>query len=257
MSYHFGAHVPWSQIDTYLNKVIELGLAPEFAIKGPELDILDDLQLQRVADTLKSADIRPSLHAPFFDLNPGALDPLVREVTATRLCQALDVAQRLNSRLMVIHPGVDKWRYPNLEQSWCEHAKNFFEPLSRRAEAIDCRLALENIYEETPDVLVELVDDLDSKWFGHCFDIGHWHLFGKRPIAEWFDAIGPKLVHLHLHDNHGRSDEHLPVGSGTIDFRPLVSGLAPLAEQPSITLEAHSLEHLTQSLSVSRSLLTV
>lgn len=243
-----GAHIPWAQIDATLELVLDLGLTPEIAIKGPELDTLDASLLDHVRQMLEKAEIRPTLHAPFFDLNPGALDPLIRQATYQRLSQALAVAGQLNAHLMVIHPGVDKWRYPNLDQVWLALAKDFFPPLIEQAEICDCRLSIENIYEETPGTLTQLVEGLDSKWFGHCFDAGHWHLFGRRPMVEWLEAIGSKLFHLHLHDNHGRADEHLPMGAGTIDFSPLQHKLRNMSPLPSMTLEAHSLEHLRQSL---------
>jgi sugar phosphate isomerase/epimerase len=251
-----GAHVPWAQIDNYLSTILALGLAPEVAIKGPELDNIDQKLLDKVADLLCSANIRPTVHAPFFDLNPGALDPLIREATRTRLCQSIDIAARINARLMVIHPGVDKWRYPNLDQTWLGHAKDFFPLLIEQAAESDCKLAMENIYEETPDTLIQLVDSLDSEWFGHCFDVGHWHLFGKCPMAEWLEAIDQKLMHLHLHDNHGRADEHLPVGDGTIDFQPMQQHLQKKLEIPSFTLEAHTPEHLKRSLQQTSRLFT-
>lgn len=250
-----GGHVPWSQIETYLKLVLDLGMTPEVAIKGPELDALDPSLVEWVAQTLATANVRPTLHAPFFDLNPGALDPLIRQVTHQRLAQTLTVAARLNAHLMVIHPGVDKWRYPNLEHVWKALAKDFFPPLIEQAAAGDCRLAVENIYEETPEILVQLVDEIDSEWLGHCFDAGHWQLFGKLSMKEWLDAIGPRLYHLHLHDNHGYADEHLPVGEGTIDFTPLQHHLRQSATLPSMTLEAHSAEHLQRSLQNVRALL--
>ena len=250
-----GGHIPWAQINNYLELVLDLDLAPEIAIKGPELDTLDEELLDQVAETLVAAQIRPTLHAPFFDLNPGALDPLIRQVTYQRLSQALTVAARLKAHLMVIHPGFDKWRYPNLDQAWLALAKEFFPPLLEQAAACDCRLAIENIYEGTPETLVQLVDGINSQWLGHCFDAGHWHLFGKQTMEEWLDAIGPRLFHLHLHDNHGNADEHLPVGEGNIDFTPLQLKLRELSSHPSITLEAHSSEHLTRSLQQVQALL--
>lgn len=253
--FRLGAHVPWAQIETYLQLVLDLGMTPEFAIKGPELDTLDQALLNRVAETLAAAQIRPTLHSPFFDLNPGALDPLIRQVTYQRLSQTLSVAGQLNAHLIVIHPGVDKWRYPNLELIWKDLAKAFFPPLLAQAESCDCRLAMENIYEETPELLVQLVEEVGSDRFGHCFDAGHWHLFGKTPMTQWLKAIGPRLFHLHLHDNHGRADEHLPVGAGTIDFTPLQQHLGKQSRLPSMTLEAHSSEHLMQSLHEVRNLL--
>lgn len=245
---NLGAHLPWAQVSQHLDLLVALGLAPEIAVKGPELDTLDAGLVAQIAAKLRDAGLRPTVHAPFFDLNPGALDPLIRQATYRRLRQALLLAADLDAHLMVIHPGFDKWRYPNLEQTWLALAKEFFPPLVAQAAACGCRLALENIYEETPENLVRLVETLDSTWFGHCFDAGHWRLFGTWPMEKWLDAVGSRLVHLHLHDNHGCADEHLPLGEGTIDFSPLLLILPQLSPRPSITLEAHSPEHLHRSL---------
>ncbi len=117
-SLRFGAHIPWSQIESSLDRVLDLGLIPEIAIKGPEFDILDQASLRkRYSNPRRKTVYRPFVHAPFFDLNAGALDPLIRQVTQQSLFQALSFASQLNAHLMVIHPGVDKWRYPNLDQT--------------------------------------------------------------------------------------------------------------------------------------------
>lgn len=250
-----GAHIPWALIDTSLKRVLDLGLTPEIAFKGPELDTLNENLLEHVSQTLATAQVRPTVHAPFFDLNPGALDPLIRQVTHLRLNQSLSIAGRLNAHLMVIHPGVDKWRYPNLDHAWLALAKDFFPSLINQASSCRCRLAVENIYEETPDRLVQLVEGLNSEWFGHCFDAGHWHLFGKLAMGEWLEALRPRLFHLHLHDNHGQSDDHLPLGEGIIDFSPLKLYMEKTPVRPSITLEAHSPDHLNRSLQQLRVLL--
>lgn len=250
-----GGHIPWAQIDSYLDLVLELGLAPEIAIKGPDLDMIDPVILKHVKRKLAGAKVRPSVHAPFFDLNPGALDPLIRQASCKRLQQALSFAAGLNARLMVIHPGIDKWRYPNLDQAWRALARESLQPLVERAAGHGCRVAIENIYEEGPELLAQLVDEFDSEWFGHCFDAGHWQLFGRQPMAQWLDVIGSRLFHLHLHDNHGKADEHLPVGEGTIDFTPLQKKLEVMPHLPSMTLEAHSAEHLKRSLQHVKALL--
>ena len=254
MSIRFGAHIPWALVSTYLEQVLDLELVPELAIKGPELDNLEDQFVESIAKALSQAGVRPTVHAPFFDLNPGALDPMVRDVAFTRLGQALSFARRLGAHLMVIHPGVDKWRYPNLDKVWLANAEEFFPALIDQAIDSDCRLAIENIYEESPDNLVQLVNALASDHFGHCFDVGHWHLFGRRPMAEWLRSIGPRLFHLHFHDNHGRADEHLPVGAGTIDFSPLQAHLVSTQTFLSATLEAHTIDHLQLSLKKAQSL---
>jgi sugar phosphate isomerase/epimerase len=242
-----GAHLPWSSVSDGLELLFELELVPEIAVKGPQYDDLDQGQARGLARDFAARGIRPRIHAPFFDLNPGALDPLIRDATRLRFEQTLALAEQLGAAVVVIHPGVDKWRYPNLEQVWCDNAAELLAPLIERAARIDCRLALENIYEESPGNLVQLVNRLDSASFGHCFDIGHWQLFSRQPQDRWLDALGDKLIHLHLHDNHGRADEHLPPGAGCIDFKPLLKQIARLRQAPTITLEAHSKEHLRAS----------
>ncbi|PLX72516.1 MAG: hypothetical protein C0614_13830 [Desulfuromonas sp.] len=181
-SLRLGAHLPWSRKSEFLNQILVLGLAPEVAFKGPDLDILEPSELDDLGRIVADKGLRPTVHAPFFDLNPGALDPLIRTATHQRLSQTFDAAARINAKVMVVHPGFDRWRYPNLDEVWTANACDFFMPYLAQAEAYDCRLALENIYEETPATLVALVDHLSSDYFGHCFDIGHWHLFAKLSL---------------------------------------------------------------------------
>ncbi len=242
------AHLPWQRRAEFLPHILKLGLAPEIAFKGPDLDDLPAAGLNAIAGELAGCGRRPTVHAPFFDLSPGAMEPRVRQITLQRLTQALEAAGVLGAQLMVVHPGYDRWRYPNLAATWTTQAAETLTRLLPLAERLDCRLALENIYEDTPETLVNLVAAIDSPWFGHCFDIGHWQLFGRLPQIEWLAAIAPRLLHLHLHDNHGESDDHLPVSEGRIDFSPLLALLPKLPQPPSITLEAHAPDELQRSL---------
>ena len=110
------------------------------------------------------------------------------------------------------------------------------------------KIAVENIFETVPATLVALFQAFPQADFGHCFDVGHWQLFADTSLADWFAALGPRLLHLHLHDNHGAADDHLPVGEGVIDFAALFSLVRNLPRTPSMTLEAHDQEALQRSL---------
>ncbi len=242
-----GAHLPWSHREQYLDLILNLGLVPEIAFKAHDFDDLNPADLDCLAKQLRNSGHQPTVHAPFFDLNPGALDPLVRQASLQRLTQALAAADHLGAHLMVIHPGFDPWRYPDMEHLWVENALSFFHELLAVKSPGQCRLAIENIYEPVPDTLVSLVETLDSPRLGHCFDIGHWNMFGQASLTSWLDRISTRLFHLHLHDNHGDSDAHLPVGNGNIDFTALFAQLSVHSTQPSITLEAHSPADLVQS----------
>ena len=111
------------------------------------------------------------------------------------------------------------------------------------------RLAVENIFETRIDSLVQLITDLDHPLCGYCFDVGHWNLFAESTdMADWLDQIAVRLFHLHLHDNHGRTGQHLPLGAGAIDFAPLNAMLLRSEQPPTMTLEAHTSDNLYASL---------
>ena len=242
-------HVPWRQIDLWMAKLLERQLQPEIGFQGGDFDQLVPAKLERIALALHEADLAVTVHAPFMDLNPGALEPIVREATRQRLGQALEAADRLGARLMVIHPGYDHWHYDHNPQLWLDQALPFFRELLPAIERAKVRIGIENIFETSPETLAGLVSAIDHPRCGHCFDVGHWNLFAADSRMEtWLAALADKLYHLHLHDNFGRTDEHLPLGEGNIDFNPLNTFLARQPVLPTMTLEAHSSAHLERSL---------
>ena len=83
------------------------------------------------------------------------------------------------------------------------------------------------------DRLLELNEEL----FFHA-DIGHLNIFGRNP-AEYLSRYKDKLIHIHLHDNNGIDDLHLPMGSGNIDWDHLIGVLKSFYDG-SITLEIFS-----------------
>ncbi len=71
-------------------------------------------------------------------------------------------------------------------------------------------------------------------------DIGHCNLHNRKPI-EYIKHFKNKLEHIHLHDNNGWADLHLPMGTGNIDWDPLIKFLKSFYDK-TITLEIFSLD---------------
>jgi sugar phosphate isomerase/epimerase len=87
-------------------------------------------------------------------------------------------------------------------------------------------LALEVIPNNlaTPDALVAwLTSDLDLDRCGACLDVGHAHLTGGAPEAA--ETLGGYIITTHIHDNAGRSDDHLVPFDGTIDWTTTLSSV--------------------------------
>lgn len=69
-------------------------------------------------------------------------------------------------------------------------------------------------------------------------DIGHLHLWGRDPI-QYLKEFKDRVGHIHMHDNDGVSDLHLPIGVGKIDWEPLIRLLKSFYDG-TITLEIFS-----------------
>lgn len=248
MSDKLHVHIPYQQLDELLPMAVQRRLQPEIGFKGPDLDQLDPELIDRTSAKLVEAELAVTIHAPFFDLNPGAIEPYVFEATAIRFRQTIAAAARLGARTIVFHPGYEYWKYGGMDHLWLEASLEFWPAIIELAEEYELTLALENIFETHPGTLVELLDRIDSPRLGHCFDVGHWRLFSDTSLPDWFAALGRHIVHLHLHDNTGESDEHRPIGEGDINFDQLFSLINNLESPPTMTLEAHTPEDLERSL---------
>jgi sugar phosphate isomerase/epimerase len=241
--------IPYEQLASRLPDLLNRRLQPEVALRGEDLDRLDSQLLETSAAALARNGLTATVHAPFLDLNPGALEPLVFEATALRYRQALAAAALLKAKVVVLHPGYEYWKYGGRDELWLEASLTFWPPLLELADQYGLQLVLENVFETKPEPLVTLLNRLDSPTLGHCFDVGHWHLFSKVSLDDWFTALGPHLCHLHLHDNTGNGDDHLPVGEGDIDFDRLFHHIDTLPNAPSMTLEVTGEDALLRALS--------
>jgi sugar phosphate isomerase/epimerase len=241
-------HVPSALLGEHLEFILKRRINPEIAFSGDTLDTLDWGRLKEIAAILAENGIRTTMHAPFMDLSPGALDRLVREATRHRFRQVMDAAEILKPSVVVFHPGYDRWRFGGSRDRWLRYSAETFREVLERAVGIGCVAAVENIFEEEPATLLALLEALDSPSFRHCFDVGHWNLFSKLGMEEWFAELGDFIVEAHIHDNHGTDDDHRPLGEAGIDFPLFFRLMARHAPEAAWTIEAHSREAVERAL---------
>ena len=69
-------------------------------------------------------------------------------------------------------------------------------------------------------------------------DVGHAFIENRiKGVRDYLDAFGDRLAHVHMHDNHGKWDEHLPLGRGKIDVRKVVRLLKEFNYDRTVTFE--------------------
>ena len=238
-------HVPYDSIDKYLKFLREENLNVEIYFGARSFDRMTKAD---VFELKKKLDYTPrlSIHAPFMDLSPGAIDLKVREVTKKRFFETLDVAEILKPVSIVFHSGFDRWKYDSKIDIWLEGSLDTWHPINKRAADMGVRIAIENIFEDTPENLQVLAKEINSDNFGICFDTGHFNLFSKQTLMEWIEITKPHIKELHLHDNSRHADEHLAIGEGDFDFTTL---FRELQETDCVyTIEARNIEAVKKSL---------
>lgn len=241
-------NIPYRMLIENLEFILEKGLNPEIYFNGEALDNYREDDLRTIHSALQKRGLTTTIHAPFMDLSPGGVDAKVKKATIERLEQTLDVGAQFNPRLIVFHPGYNKWFFDNNVDLWLENSLSTWQGLLRKAELMRIHLAVENIFEEEPSSLHKLISSLNSPFFNFCFDTGHFHLFSTVTMEEWFISLGPFIKEVHLHDNKRKSDDHLPLGDGEIDFSLFFHLLKQYGVNPIYTIEPHKAEDLERSL---------
>ncbi|MDO8746124.1 MAG: sugar phosphate isomerase/epimerase family protein [Thermodesulfovibrionales bacterium] len=238
-------HIPYHKIEEHLSSIRQEKLNLELYI---ESNALDSISREDILQLKNQLDYSPSLtiHAPFMDLSPGAVDSKVRAVTMERFYHVLDIAKELKVKCVVFHSGYEKWKYALNIGLWLEQSLLTWKPLVKKAEEIGAKIAIENIFEDEPKNLRLLMGKMGTNSFGICFDSGHFNIFSKVSLEEWLEHLKPYIIELHLHDNNKTSDQHLPIGEGTFDFGKLFSAMK--GKDLIYTLEAHNPEDVKKSM---------
>ncbi len=241
--------------DHLLEYVSREGLKPEFYLSGEELDTLSESEIEGIGKRLREYDLLPiTIHAPFHDLNPGAVDPDVRNISLRKLRMALSLSRAIPVVGIVVHSGYSDWHYDFDVEKWLEKAVPSFSSLAEEGTILGTKIFVENIFERNPGSLLELKERVGSDNLFFCFDPGHGHLFSSLPLVEWIGALGDDIAEVHLHDNCGTRDEHLPLLEGGINFRGIIGELVQRKRDAIFTLEPHTFEHALRSVKNFRSL---
>jgi sugar phosphate isomerase/epimerase len=238
-------HVPYHRIEDYLHFIKENRINLEVYFSSQSLDTLKNSDVVRLREKL---DYNPSftVHAPFMDLSPGAVDSRARAVTMERFLHTLAIAEILKPKTVVFHSGYEKWKYALDIDLWLEKSLLTWKPLAAKAKDAGVKIAIENIFEDEPSNLRMLMEEVGSGNFGICFDTGHFNLFSRISLEDWLKQLKPYILELHLHDNHKSSDEHIAIGEGTFDFVTLFSTLRGM--DIIYTIEGHTLEDVMKSI---------
>ncbi len=220
-------------------------LAFEYPSSTPEQVMAKRKEL---VDVLSSGNMVRLAHTPtFVDISNFYVE--LREASITLTLKAMEVAYAVEAEVVVVHPG---FRFPLLPRGVA--IENTVEGLGRIlsvAEEYGLVLGVENL---PPGVLPgadhfsgvkdfkELLTQISSKNLRFTLDISHASLNLLSNPLNFIDEMYRWLVHVHVSDNLGLRDDHLPLGVGRVDYKTPLETLKKKGYSGTVTLEVFTPE---------------
>ena len=180
-----------------------------------------------------------------------------------RLCMEMArkdllAAKALGASVTVMHGVQTNVLGPNVSAEYMRdlHFRKFNEVLGF-AKKYGVKLASETLgdapnfgcvdFFADPDEFLAMYERIcadgdNADWFGFCIDTGHIRKaerYGTPGVAEFIRRVGKgRILCLHLHDNYGMSDQHLPPLTGSIDWNSVFSALDEVGYDGIYNMEA-------------------
>jgi len=186
--------------------------------------------IQENVETLNSFKLNYTVHGAVSGTNIASLDPSVRSASIALHKREIALSAKIGAGLYVVHPGYLSWGFRAFRAT--KSLEKSLEELKAAETEYGVRVALENL----PKCLWPFFSSpgLDLKGLGIALDVGH---------ANTCDSLNaflmcPEIIHVHLHDNKGRRDDHLAIGQGSVDFGPVLEMIS--AKKITAVLEHNS-----------------
>ena len=204
----------------------------------------DETAYRFAMDWYRSSGRTTALHGAFMDVNVGSGDEKIRRISEERCRESCRQAMALGAEYVVFHTSAEPFLRGGYLDRWSGQCADFFLSL---VEEFPLTLCIENSADLDSDAIGMLLQRTRSPRIGACLDIGHAH-YSPAGVARWFDALGDDIRYLHLSDNGGRFDDHLPLGEGMVDWAQAHTLWQQLRRDTPITLETGGLEQVRRSL---------
>jgi sugar phosphate isomerase/epimerase len=195
----------------------------------------------------------PVVHLPTF-VWLADVYPSIREASLVEVFKSLDLAAQLGVKKAVLHPGYLTGMMNFTPEIGKQYAAESLSRILGRSEGLGIRICLENMFPRAghmyrPEEFVEVLDRNPGLMM--TLDLGHAYIRAPyNQVAGFLKIAHGRIGHVHIGDNSGQEDEHLPVGTGTADVAGGLAAIKASGYDETMTLEvfSHDRTYLSMSL---------
>jgi sugar phosphate isomerase/epimerase len=192
-------------------------------------------------------------HLPTF-VYTADLTERIRRASLLEMLESLETAKELGAEKIVVHPGYIGGMGAFVMETSRKYAIESLAIISQKADDIGVVLCLENMFPRylsfvEPEDFEPVFDQFPALKL--TLDTGHANIGDTRGdrALRFLKNYSHRLGHIHMSDNKGKRDDHLPVGKGNVPFERIVKALKEIDYDNTITLEIFSDDrnHLVES----------
>ena len=167
-------------------------------------------------------------------------NPVIRMDGIRDLQTSIELAARLGTYIISILP-CHTLHSQSMDEGWELLADSLIQ-ICEFAGYYDVLIAIEPTDPFQTDLInttvqaMDMVDEIGCDNCGVIFDTGHALIAGEDTVTA-IHNLRDKLFHIHLSDNHGKTDERLIPGKGLFDFHTLITTLQSVQFEGFLTAE--------------------
>ncbi len=193
----------------------------------------------------KNSNLVKSFHGSFIDVNPGSGDGALQEYSNKKYEESCIKAIDCGAQNVVFHSTCFPFLRGAYLDMWADKCAKTYYYLAEKYSNLN--IFIENSIDINPKPIKRLTDLVACKNVRVCLDIGHIN-YSRASLEDWFDDLGDKTGYIHLSDNMGIYDDHLPLGDGTVDWTKVCSLVKYLPEDIPVTLEVGNIASIEKSI---------
>ena len=198
-------------------------------------------------ELLESYNFKYSIHSPLIDINIASLTPSIRKASINEIKNAIDDATKINAKNVVIHPGKISFAGQTHEDTIYNLCNDAFKTIKEYSTDTGVNPLIENMplirgfmYYDL-DKLYNTLEELDMDM---TLDIGHAFTAGYKENQMY----NKRVKHIHIHDNNGEDDSHLPLGEGKIQFNNIINKYSQENYKGTYIIESSNLDSIKTTL---------
>jgi sugar phosphate isomerase/epimerase len=162
----------------------------------------------------------------------------------TEVFKALDFALQIGAEKVVLHPGYLTGLMTFAPDMGKGYASESLGKILQRAGGLGIVVCLENMFPRAghmyrPEEFAEPLHQNPALMM--TLDLAHANIRApKGQTAAFVKVAYGRIGHVHIGDNNGQEDEHLPVGAGRVDVAGGLAAIKASGYDRTMTLEVFS-----------------